>query len=240
MSGKSKVATQRAVLMAGVARPEEAFGQVGELCDRRHFVETTHAHVDRVDGPAAEHVEDVVADLLEPEAPLDDVAMVLRKLDGALVTEKVRRVEKIDVQRMAFDPLAAVQETAQRTHLRVDRHAARILDRLAGAHLVRDRADSANARGDVGDLGVRPPRRNASKNRGGSKMRNSTSLTTPSRTTTCMLPSPSTRASEATESVRDPLWVWVIGSLHASWAAVLAARNAGASALKVRKHTDQV
>ena len=38
------------------------------------------------------------------------------------------------------------------------------------------------------------PRRNASKNRGGSKMRSSADSTLPSRTTTLNAPSPSTRA----------------------------------------------
>ena len=77
-------------------------------------------------------------------------------------------MQQVDVQRVTVDPLPAVQQPAQRRQLRVDRHPARVFDRIAGADLVGDRADAADPRGDVGRLGVGAPRRNASKNRGGS------------------------------------------------------------------------
>ena len=91
----------------------------------------------------------LVARLLQRERLRDEVGIVARELDRALVAEKVRRVEHEDVQRMALDPLAAVEEATQRAQLASDLDAARLLHRLHGAHLVRDRADAADAGGDV-------------------------------------------------------------------------------------------
>ena len=76
-----------------------------------------------------------------------------------------------DVQRVALDPLAAIQQPAQRPDLAADRDAERVLHRVHRAHLVGDRADAADARGDVRRLGrsrgrAGTPRRS----RGGSKI----------------------------------------------------------------------
>src|SRR6187551_214196 len=54
------------------------------------------------------------------------------------------------MQRMALDPLAAVQEPPQLPDLRRDVDRKRVFHRVHRAHLVSDRADSANASGDVG------------------------------------------------------------------------------------------
>ena len=63
-------------------------------------------------------------------------------------------MQQVDVQRMALDPLAAVQQVAKVADRRVERGAAGRLDRLARAHLVGDRADAADAGRDVGRFGV--------------------------------------------------------------------------------------
>ena len=76
--------------------------------------------------------------------------MVARHRDGVRVAEEVGRVQQVDVQRVALDPLAAVEEAPQRAELSVDDHAERVLDRVHGAHLVGDRTDAADPRGDVG------------------------------------------------------------------------------------------
>jgi hypothetical protein len=83
--------------------------------------------------------------------------VVARELDRALVAQKVRQVEHEDVQRVALDPLAAVEEPAQRSQLSVDLDAACLLHRLHRAHLVGDRADPADAGGDVRRLGEGAP-----------------------------------------------------------------------------------
>ena len=75
--------------------------------------------------------------------------MVLRHLHRAVVAEEIRRVQHVHVQHVAFDPLAAIQQPAQRADLRRDGDAERVLHRVHRAHLVGDRADAADAGGDV-------------------------------------------------------------------------------------------
>ena len=48
------------------------------------------------------------------------LGFALGQLDRVLAAEEVRRVQQVDVQRVALDPLAAVEQPAQR-RTRVDR-----------------------------------------------------------------------------------------------------------------------
>ena len=66
-----------------------------------------------MDRPTADQLDQLVADLLEVEAALHQVAVVGGQLDGAVVAEEVGGVQQVDVQRVALDPLAAVEEAAQ-------------------------------------------------------------------------------------------------------------------------------
>ena len=86
------------------------------------------------------------------EAALDGRGLVARELDGAVVAEEVGCVEHVDVERVALDPLAAVEEPAERPQRLGQLDAADVLHRVHRARLVRDRADAADARGDVGRL----------------------------------------------------------------------------------------
>ena len=95
----------------------------------------------------------LVSRLLQRERLRDEVGLVARELDRALVTEEIRRVEHEDMECMTLDPLTAVEEAAQGTQLASDLDTARVLHRLHRAHLVRDRADAADAGRDVGRLG---------------------------------------------------------------------------------------
>ncbi len=65
-------------------------------------------------------------------------------------------MQEVDVQRVALDPLAAVEEVAQRPQLPVDGDADGVLDGRTRTHLVGHRADAADAGGDVGWLGEPP------------------------------------------------------------------------------------
>ena len=94
----------------------------------------------------------VVARALEREPALDRGRRVAGELDGARVAEEVGRVEHVHVERVALDPLAAVEEAAQDADRLRDLDAAEVLDRVHGARLVGDRADAADAGGDVGRL----------------------------------------------------------------------------------------
>ena len=87
---------------------------------------------------------------------LDDVRVVGRHLDRVGVAQEVGGVEHIDVQGVALDPLAAVEQAAQGAELPVDLDAVGVLHGVDGAHLVGDRADAADAGGDIGGLGEVP------------------------------------------------------------------------------------
>lgn len=128
-------------VVPGLAQP---IGQRAQFGRDRDAVEATEADIDRMDRPAAQQFEDRVAGLLEPKAAFDVGAPGACEVDGAVAAEEVGRVEKVDVQRLALDPFAAVEQSAQRRQLPVHDDAAGVLDRSASAHLVRDRADPAH------------------------------------------------------------------------------------------------
>ena len=153
-----------------LARALELVDERRQLPLRRRAVEAADPDVDRVHLAAADDAHHLVAGLLHVQRALDELAVVLGELDRARVAEEVGRVEHEDVQRVALDPLAAVEEPAQRADLRADLDAAGVLHRVHARRLVRDRADPADAGGDVGRLGelrgrAGTPRRSAAARR---------------------------------------------------------------------------
>ena len=78
--------------------------------------------------------------------------MILRHPNRILVPEEVRCVQHGDVERVALDPLAAVEESSEIAQGAVDPDAQGVLDRMHRAHLVGDRTDAADACGDVRGL----------------------------------------------------------------------------------------
>lgn len=118
-------------------------------------MEASDPDVDGVDGPAPEQFDHGVAGLLQAQSALDVVQMRAGQTDHVVFAEEVRCVQHVDVQGLALDPLAAVQQAAQGSQLSVDDHAARVLDGTTGAHLVGDGADPADAGGEIGRLRVR-------------------------------------------------------------------------------------
>ena len=76
-------------------------------------VEPSNLHVHRVDGPAAHGLHDAVAHLLRHAAALEVRAMLLCHLHRVLTAQEVRSVEQVDVQGVALEPFAAVEETAE-------------------------------------------------------------------------------------------------------------------------------
>jgi hypothetical protein len=111
-------------------------------------------------------------------------------------------MQQIDVRGMTVNPFPAIQQPSQLHQLVIERHPARVLDRVAGTDLVGDRADAAYTRGDVRRLGVgaaaqeclEEPRRLVDVQLD--------AFTVPSVNVTCSAPSPSTRVSAPTVSVR--------------------------------------
>jgi hypothetical protein len=65
-------------------------------------------------------------------------------------------VEHVDVEGVALDPLAPVEELPERSNLRVDLDFEQMLEGHRRAHLVGDRADAADAGDDVDDFVGRP------------------------------------------------------------------------------------
>lgn len=73
-------------------------------------MEATESHIDRVDRPATQQFQDRVAGLLEPKAAFDVGTSGAGHVDEAVAAEEVGRVEEVDVQRLALDPLTAVEQ----------------------------------------------------------------------------------------------------------------------------------
>ena len=108
-------------------------------------------------GPPPDGLHDRVASPPEREAALDDAAVIAGHLDRSRVAEEVWSVQHVDVQRVARDPLPAVQQPAQRGNRLAGLHPADSLDCQVCAGLVGDRADTADPGGDVRGFSVGPP-----------------------------------------------------------------------------------
>jgi hypothetical protein len=135
----------------------ELAAQSGQLARPRRSVQPADAEADRMDRAPAGDREDLVADLLQAQSAFDDRPVELRELDGARQAEEVRGVEQVNVERVALDPLPAIQQPAQRAHLRIDVDAEQVLEGVDRGQLVGDRADAADAGDDVDDFVGRPP-----------------------------------------------------------------------------------
>ncbi len=136
------------LLDRGVERRADAL----EVRGPRGAREAADADRDRVDRPAAQRRDQLVADPLDREALLDDLAVVGGHGERGRVAEEVRGMEQVHVERVALDPLAAVQEPPEGADRRVDRDPVQVLEGVDRRHLVRDRADAADAGDDVDDL----------------------------------------------------------------------------------------
>ena len=112
-----------------------------------------------MDRAAADQIDDRVSGFLQLQCVAQFVGefrTVLGHREGTLVAQEVGRVQEGDMQDMAFDPFAAVQQPAQRRSGVGHGTAQKRLERMAGAHLVGHGTDAADAGGDIGHLGDRP------------------------------------------------------------------------------------
>ena len=91
------------------------------------------------------------------EAAFHHRAVVGGHRKGGRVSQEVRGVEHVQVERVALDVLTAVQEPPQGPHRGVDLEPVEVLERVDRRHLVRDRADPADAGHDVDHLVAGPP-----------------------------------------------------------------------------------
>ena len=123
-----------------------------ELAAPRYPREAANPDGHRVDRPAAERCDQLVADLLEGEPLLHDRPVVDSHRERGRVAQVVRSVQQVDMQGVALDPFAAVQESPEGPHLRVHPDAEQALERMHRRHLVGDGADAADPGDDVDDL----------------------------------------------------------------------------------------
>lgn len=126
--------------------------QVGQLAGLWESIKATDSDVDRVDRPTAEDFEDPIAELFEFQASLDLVWEFPGQFDPTVAIEEIGGMEQVDVQHMAFDPLGAVDQTAQRGDGFGDSNAQDRLEGLDGRDLISDRTDATDTRGDIGDI----------------------------------------------------------------------------------------
>lgn len=105
----------------------------------------------------AEQGEQLIAGLLEGEASLHQVGMRPRHVDRPFESEKIRSVQHVHVERMAFDPFAAVEQPPQIAQRLGHGYAERVFHRLDCAHLIGHRTNAADAGGDVRRVGVGAP-----------------------------------------------------------------------------------
>ena len=127
----------------------QVLGHRREVGGGRHRVETADADVDRMDRPAADDLLESVPRFLQRQSALDGVAVRARHGNDIGGPEEVRGVQHVHVQRVAVNPLPAVQQPAQGEEFVRQRHTTGILDRVAGAGLIGHRADAADPCGDI-------------------------------------------------------------------------------------------
>src|SRR5208337_3415044 len=118
-------------------------------------------------GAATQNLQQSVADLLQAQSSLDLLGVVSRHGDGALVPQEIRRVQKVDVQGVALNPFATIEQAAQGTNLRRRSNSQGGFNGVHRAHLVCHRADAADAsynvwnflKGATAKKGFEEPRR---------------------------------------------------------------------------------
>ena len=135
---------------SGITRPLERGDHGLHLFFARCFVKAADLDVDGMDLAPTKEGHDLIADFFHLQAAFNDAAVIFGHRDGAIVAEKIGCVEHIDVQDVAFDPFAAVQESAKLADRRGDLDAQRLFHRVASAHLIGDGADPADPRRNIG------------------------------------------------------------------------------------------
>ena len=97
----------------GVARPFERLRDCRQVAPARRLVEAAYPHIDGMNLAPAQQGHQLIAGLLESKAALHHAGMGARHLDRPLEAEEVRRVRQVDVQCVAFDPFAAIEQPPQ-------------------------------------------------------------------------------------------------------------------------------
>src|SRR6266700_3670906 len=137
-----------------VPPPLQLLCELAKFLLRRHLIKAANTHVDGMNLPATQERDNGIASLLHVQAALHNVGVVLRHVHGIRIAQKVGRMEHVDMQGMALDPFATVEQPPQLAKLPVNYYAEGLLHRMDGAHLVGDGTDAADASSDIGGLTV--------------------------------------------------------------------------------------
>src|SRR6516164_4635285 len=135
----------------------QRFGNRRQLGAVGHSVESANACIYWMDLAPAKQAQEVVAGLLERQRALHRFAMIARHRNRVRIAEEVWRMQHHNVQRMALNPFAAIEQSAQRPDWFFDIDAERILDGVHSAHLVGDWANPADPRDDIEHLAEAAP-----------------------------------------------------------------------------------
>ena len=138
-----------------LARLLQARNERLQIRPTRCLVEAADADVDRVDRPAADRPQEVVAGRLDLQAALDHLAVVAGHRPGRLEAEEVGGVQQEDVEGVRLDPLTAIHQPPQGPDRLRDVDFERVLHRVEGAGHVGDRTDAADPGRDIRCLGER-------------------------------------------------------------------------------------
>src|SRR5262249_33956985 len=98
---------------ASIAATFQALTQKRELPARWRSIEATHTDIDRVYRAATEKRDDLIAQLLQLETLLDNSRMVFCHLNRIRIAKEIRSVKHENVERVALDPLAAIDQSSQ-------------------------------------------------------------------------------------------------------------------------------
>ena len=109
-----------------------------------------------MDFAPAEKAHQIVSRFLQGKAVTNSIAVIARHRDRVFVAKKIRRMQHYNMQRVAFDPFAAIDQAPQRPELPANLDAEGIFDRMDGAHLIGDRADAADAGHDIRGFEIAP------------------------------------------------------------------------------------
>ncbi len=117
------------------------------------FREPADAGADRVDLAAADRRHEVVPEPLQTEPTFDGILEPrAHELDRVVVPEVVGQGQQVDVQHVALDPLAQVEQAPELPGPRRNLDLEEPLEPVDRTHLIGDRTDAADPRNDVGDL----------------------------------------------------------------------------------------
>ncbi len=101
---------------------------------------------------AAKQSENFITNFLQAQAALYSFREFAGHRNGIGITEKIRGMQHVNMQRMAFDPFATIHQAPQCAATRVYRNVKSLFDRVQRGHLIGNRTNAADSSSDIGSL----------------------------------------------------------------------------------------